>query len=58
MGPPKSSAQSKVGEFYVTVFIDQYIVWLYVAMNKTEFVHALNEKSEEKSENCDVRVFN
>lgn len=40
MSPPKAGAQTKIGQFDVSIFIDQNIVWLDVTMDETHLVDA------------------
>ena len=40
--PAETGAQAKVCQFYVSISIDQNIVWFNVAVNETHFMNTLH----------------
>ena len=37
--PPETGAQTKISQFYVSVLVDQDVVWLDVSMNEPQLVN-------------------
>ncbi len=46
MSPSKTGAQAKIGQFNVTVSIDQYVIRLDIAMNKSHFMNTFHRASQ------------
>ena len=40
--PTESGAETEVGELYMAVLVDQYVVWFDVTMDESQFMHTGN----------------